>query len=255
KAKRLCEDNGRKDVEDALIIKTIMEERNLADSFAELTREEVKFEPVIKIRHVQTRVSKEYLENLALKETIRELEEENSQLKKENEMLRDKKIDIPGKLKNIISFKEQRALVLEGKNRKLKKDNMHKESIIEKLNGFIMKSDGKRIVKILKNLGSDEYALKRDLLDIRKRDILYIEDIGIISQGVLEEIKGCVVMTGAPKPINGIDVIKDISTDKNKYFALADEEEIEREQRALRKKDTIKDILEDYKKERLKEII
>ena len=132
------------------------------------------------------------------------LKKQNQRLKKESEEISKKdkfllsKIDkfIPKeKLKNVLSNKEKLINTL---NKELVKkanliDTYQKE--VNKLVSFIIQTKRNYILKRLNNLGSKEYDLKKKILKISHKDILYVDDLDISSKKVIDELKNKVYVT------------------------------------------------------------
>ncbi len=245
---------------DKVILKVILEEKSIKNSIEELElKPEKKIIPKAKI--IPERIFYEEKEKKIeeLNEAVDELESYISELKEENRNLLEKRVDISTETKKIISFKEQRALNLEKHNRKLKKEIAEKEKIIQLLNSFISSSSNKLILKRLNDLTSNEFSEKEKILNLQKGDILYVKDLSKFSRNVIEKIRETseVVIYENGNEINGLTCIKnEKKIEKNRYFALISKEEFEKLLSEKKKSKTfINDILEDYKKERLKKLI
>ena len=104
-----------------------------------------------------------------------------------------------------------------------------------------------------------EFLERKNILKIKKGDILYVKDLNINSKNVIDELKDkCdILIYDEGTPIQEFSCIKNnFNFMKNKYFGLIEKDILEKELSKNKKsRDYLKDILEDYKKERLKEII
>jgi predicted RNase H-like nuclease (RuvC/YqgF family) len=261
KVDSFIEKNNKQELRDKLLIKVITEDKNIFDALSELEKKPVKRITEEKTYPIfeKKELSKEQKEIMLLRELIGKLKEEIKSLQKENFLLKDKKIDISRQTKNMLSFKENKALQLEKQNKLLKKDLELKESIIKKLDFFISISANSVLLKRLKNLGIEEYKNKKDLLNLEKEDILLVEDTSIISEHVIHDIKKKIriIVYERGKPIDGLIMIeKDcLRLFETKYFALAEKTSFNKTLEskiasAKKNVDYLKSIIEDYKRER-----
>jgi len=267
KIKSYVEKNDKKDIEDKILMKVITENKNIIEAVSDIEKK-----PVGKIKEVikpsiskQKELSKEQKEIMLLKDVIRNLEAELNKVKNENIQLKQKKVDIGKETRKLISFKENRALVLEKGNKLLENEIIARDNIIKKLDLFISKSKNSILIKRLKNLGSEDYNKRKNVLNIEKDDILYVEDLSVISDNVIEDIKEKVKVIiyrkGTNKKLDELFLliqIKPFDLFETKYFSLCGKKVFEKETEkvaAAKKKISIKDILEEYKKERLSDNI
>jgi uncharacterized protein len=264
KIKTFVEKNNKKHLRDRILIKVLNDEVSISTALSDIEKPPRKTTHVKKLPVIMQKkeVTKEEKEIRLLNTVIKKIKAEHKVLKEENNRLRNRKINIDQETKKIISFKEKRALFLEKENRKLKKEIALKEKIIRKQDRFISQSGDAVLLKKLKNLGSEEFRKKQDVLDIGKEDILLVEDIGTISDNVIgkisEMVKIIVYRKGSPKPMHGkFILIKDVSFEETKYFALAKKEllekEIEKAQSKNRKDLMLKEILEEYRRGRIED--
>ena len=101
-----------------------------------------------------------------------------------------------------------------------------------------------------------EFEKRKNILNIKERDILLVKDPDIISEKTINEIKDKVNIIFYKKPISKkiesklpfifIDA-NNISIEENEYFGIVSKEEFER---IKNKKSLLNKILEDYKKEK-----
>ncbi len=267
KIKGYVEKNNKKDIEDKILMKVITEDKNIIEAVSDIEKK-----PVGKIKEVikpsiskQKELSKEQKEIMLLKDVIRNLEAELNKVKDENIQLKQKKVDIGKETKKLISFKENRALVLEKGNKLLENEIIARDNIIKKLDLFIAKSKNSILIKRLKNLGSEDYNKRKNVLNIEKDDILYVEDLSVISDNVIEDInekvKVIIYRKGTNKKLDELFLLiqrKPFDLFETKYFSLCRKKVFEKEienAAAAKKKISIKDILEEYKKERLSDNI
>jgi predicted RNase H-like nuclease (RuvC/YqgF family) len=261
KVNAFVEKNNKEELKDKLLIKVITEGKNIFDAVSELEKKpekkitEVKEYPIIEKKEL----SKEQKELVLLKELTEKLREEIKSLEKENYLLKDKKIDISKQTRNMLSFKENKALQLEKQNKLLKKELELKESIIKKLDFFISKSTNSVLMKRMKNLGIEEYENKKNILNLEEGDILLVDDTRIISDNVIKDImkKIRIVVYEKGKPLEDFIMIERDSLRllETKYFALAEKtnfgKALESKITSVKKNTNyIKIIVDEYKRER-----
>lgn len=266
KIKAFAEENKKDEIIDKIFIKVITEDRNISDAVSDIEKKPVKTkaEEII-LRHGPGRkeLTKEEREIRLLKDLVLSQREELFSLRSENLELRNKKIDISSTTKKIISFKERRAIETESELKKIKKDNERKNKIIKNLNLFVSGLNGFIIIKKLENLGREEFEHKRRILNIGKNVIIYAEDISISGDNVIEELKGNVKIIiygkGINKELKKSFILlekKNIEIIETKYFGKIKNDEL---QKALEKQKapgiSLKDIIEEYKNERLRDNI
>jgi predicted RNase H-like nuclease (RuvC/YqgF family) len=113
----------------------------------------------------------------------------------------------------------------------------------------------KVLVKKLNDLSWDEFSAKK-FLDIQQGDILFINNPSGISQKVVDELKGkvkVIITTNVPKRGDADFIFlkpEGIMLRELGNFAIADKNAIEQ---ALKKRDLLKKIVDEYKNERKKE--
>ena len=202
--------------------------------------------------------SERKLEELRLQILV--LEERNKKLRK---LLKEKE-KLVARLKKrlgstpgeeLVGYKEKR---IKHYTKQLKDNDrliQHYEKELRRRDEFIVALKNRLLVKKLKDLGRDEFNAKR-FLEISEEDILLVDNPNIFSQRVIDEIRGkvrIILTDNPPKKIEqGFVFIKPegILIIEAKNFAIADKKALEQ---ALQKKDILKSILEEYKKERTKE--
>jgi predicted RNase H-like nuclease (RuvC/YqgF family) len=262
KVNSFVEKNNKEELKDKLLIKVITENKNIIEAVTELETIPVKkLAKVIEYPHTEKKEpTHEEKEITWLREFTQKLKDEIRDLKEENDFLKQKKIDITKVTRKTLSFKENRALSLEKENRNLKKEIEQKNNIIKKLDSFISECKNNVLLKKLKNLGSEEYTAKKDLLKISKEDNLLVEDISIMSENVLcdlkENVKVIIYVKGLNKEVSQNFVLFEknkFDLFETKHFALVNKDKFEKEvEKANKKKEpfSIKEILEEYKRER-----
>jgi hypothetical protein len=208
----------------------------------------------------EKRISEKQVEELRLKLVL--LEEKNRKLK---HYLNEKE-KLVGKLKKRLSQTPGEQLVGYKESRikhytKQLKDNVrlvrHYEKELRRRDEFIASiSLGKGVlVKKLDDLSQDEFANK-NFLNIKEGDVLLIRNPASMSPRVIEELKGKVkiIITESilRNPLPGFVFLKPegIIILESAHFAIADKKALEE---ALKKKDILKSIVDEYKKERKSE--
>jgi predicted RNase H-like nuclease (RuvC/YqgF family) len=188
------------------------------------------------------------------------LEEENRKLhslvrEKDGLLRRLSKRVLSAPKEELVDYKEQR---IKHYTKQLKENTrlvQHYEKEIKRMDDFIASQSKGLLVKKLHDLGSDEFEHKR-FLNIGEGDVLLVENPGSISQRVIDELKGkvkVIITNNIPKKgMPGFALLKPEGAilKETKHFAIADKNAVED---ALRKKDLLKDILEEYRQERKKE--
>ncbi|MFH2021625.1 MAG: DUF460 domain-containing protein [archaeon] len=265
KVRLFAEKTGRDGMFSELLVKVIVEGKNLHSAAEELEKKPTEaLQKRISLPQLTKEMTKEEREIVLLKNKIELLEYELKILKQENSHLKNKRIDIGKETKKIISFKEKRAIALEEKSDISRRELAKKDKIISKLNEFIVNSQNMMLIKKVKNLGED-FQHRQKLLAIYKGDLLCVEDLSINSASVIEELREKIKIIFFEKA-GRIDLSDFILIKKpdglieNKYFALIGKNELDAEifkAISQRKKDKkfLQDILEDYKKDRMKQLI
>lgn len=204
--------------------------------------------------------SREQLEELHSRILL--LEEKNKQLKhylseKDKLIARLKKRLNQQAGEQLVSYKESRikhyAKQLKDNERMLR----HYEKELRRRDEFIasLSHPGLALVKKLKDLSQDELAAK-SFLNICEGDFLLVENHTRISQKVIEELRGkvkVIITNNIPRnALPGFSFIKPegVIIKESTNFAIADKKAAEE---ALKKKDILKSIVEEYKKERVRE--
>jgi predicted RNase H-like nuclease (RuvC/YqgF family) len=196
-------------------------------------------------------------QNLKLEQNIIELEKE---LKKQ----KNKKIDIDKETKKLLSFKEKRILFFETKikEKNLEIKRLNKE--LKKLKTLIPLINKSVLIKKLDNLSKEEYNNKNQSIEIKQKDILYVKDLSVYSESVIEKLENkkikIIIYT---KKTNKLLIKKFILVSEGKLnlrqtkvYAFVDKNEfdsvIKKEIKKKRyEKDLLKNIVEEYKRERI----
>lgn len=197
-----------------------------------------------------------------LESRILVLEERNKKLRK---ILEDKN-KLIGKLRRrlrlipreeLIDYKETRikhyAKQLKEATRRLR----HYEKEIRRRDEFIASLSRGVLVKKLDDLSQDEFINKK-FLNISKDDILLVSNPASVSKSVISTLQGkvkIIITKRIPRSkASGFIFIKpdNVIIKESTFFAIADKNAIEE---ALKKKDVLKSIIEEYKKKRVQSTI
>jgi len=195
-----------------------------------------------------------------MQEKIILLEEENRSLKylaSENNSLIKKlsKRVLSAPKEELVDFKERR---IKHYTKQLKDNTrlmQHYEKELRRKDEFLIALKNKVLVKKLNDLSWDEFSAKK-FLDIQQGDILFINNPSGISQKVVDELKGkvkVIITTNVPKRGDADFIFlkpEGIMLRELGNFAIADKNAIEQ---ALKKRDLLKKIVDEYKNERKKE--
>ncbi len=201
------------------------------------------------------------------------LERENELLKKQRNHLLDEikdikegyshvlekisKFKIDEKSKELINFKEKRIHFFdkEIKNKNDKINQLQNET--NKLVYLLSNLNSNYLAKKMDNLGYSEFERKNQLLNIKEKDILMVNDPNISNNRVIEQIKDKVHIIMHKKEINNktksLPFIfingKGLKIIESKYFALVNKKDLDKE---INQIDILDKIIKDYKKGRIK---
>lgn len=231
------------DKEETMIIKKVAEEKTLRQS------------DFMRLYRIAKRYEKEFM---LLKKQNGNLKSQVSGLEKKFSYLDSKSIatKIDKRFQRNILFKEKNINFLEKEIRRKNEEIRNLYGSIRKINNLLSKVNNMVVLKKLDNLGSTEFNRKQHLLNIAKNDILLVNDPNIISDEIVDFLKGKVgiIITRIPASskirqkcsITFIN-LKGISMEETNLFAFASKKEIEN---ILKSKDLLRLIIEDYKKSR-----
>jgi len=213
-----------------------------------------------RIKSEKRRIGERQLKELESRILV--LEERNKKLRK---ILEDKN-ELIGKLRRrlrlipreeLIDYKETRikhyAKQLKEATRRLR----HYEKEIRRRDEFIASLSRGVLVKKLDDLSQDEFINKK-FLNISKDDILLVSNPASVSKSVISTLQGkvkIIITKRIPRSkASGFIFIKpdNVIIKESTFFAIADKNGIEE---ALKKKDVLKSIIEEYKKKRVQSTI
>lgn len=267
KIERFVRENHKEGLKDELITLVLKNEISIKLALEILESPESEESKIVKKAIDEKKFDSDFLKLYdQLKRAKREssfLKEQNNKLEKQLKDINKKIGYINNKIKHLkpdekaqeqLAFKENRiktiAREVESKERQIKELS---ETILD-LNEFIIQLPDNILVKKLKNLGAVEYESKRNILKIKKGDILFVEDLSIISQKTVDLLKNkadIIIFKGNLNKTLEKEFIlineSRLNLKHTKHFALVDKKELEKEK--INKKLLAK-VIEDYKKER-----
>lgn len=194
-----------------------------------------------------------------LKEQNRKLRNQVIAIKKDYEYMfkQMSKSQLDKKMQSMLDFKEKRIKIFDNELKKRKQEIKSMQDEVTTLLYFLSNLNSNVLLKKLDNLGLKEFEKKKNILNIKRGDVLLVEDPDITSEKVISELKGKVNIIFYKKPISKkiesnlafvfIDANK-VDIEENEYFGIVNKEEFER---VKNKKDLLNKIVDDYRKERL----
>lgn len=225
----------KKNEEDTIIQKVIVEKKLNENDFLRLYNKLKKYEG-------EVRLIKKY--NINLNTQIKNLEDKISA-----------RVFNSGKEK-LVDFREQRIKFLQNVI-KLKDSNLEQfKFLIEKHNYLLSNIGGFYILKKLETLGEKEFLIKNKILNIKRNDMLLVENPNILSHNVINSLKNIVFIIVYKKPVSkkvegSLPFIfmdaKNIKIEEDEYFGFAEKNNFDAEKDKM---NWIKKIIEDYRKEK-----
>lgn len=219
------------------IVKKVVEEKKLAEKdFLELYNDLKK---AVQEKNILQKQNKKLAQELKQKKAPKKVK--TPKTKPDEKMkLKDKKIDF---LNRELTKKKKEA------------KELHKE--IDHFHDVLAGISDKLVIKKLKNLGWSEFQSKKDILKIKKGDVLLVDDPAEFSKKTLDELKKFVeiiiIKKGIPKKFLELSFVfinsKDLGKfEENEYFAFVNKGSFEE---ARRSRDLLKNIIKSYQKERV----
>lgn len=176
---------------------------------------------------------------------------------KKNEMeLRKKQFLKSKKIDKLFSLKEKRADEL---NKKIDENNKVIQELnrkIENLYRIFSELNSKYVLKKLNNLSEREYEKKKSVLKIVKGDILFVDDVNIYSEKIIEILKDTVQVIVCKNKINQRtqEVIpfqlissQNLKIEEFEDFAIVEKDALNK---LISKREILHKIIEEYKKGR-----
>lgn len=177
---------------------------------------------------------------------------EKIRMKKEEPKINDKKI---------ADFRENRIKFLESLIKFKEKETGHLKSLMRRFNNIISNINDFYILKKLDTLGINEFNLKNKVLNIKRNDILLVDNPNIASNEVIELMKNRVFIvvhrkTVSKKVENSMPFVlisaDNLKIDEDKYFGFVEKRTFEIEKNKV---DWVRKIVDDYKKEKEQSIL
>ena len=153
-------------------------------------------------------------------------------------------------------FREKRIISLESSIKSKNKEIENIKFIARRLNNKISDINNFHVLKKLDTLGFQEFSYKNKVLNIKKNDLLLVEDPNIISNEVVELLRDKIFIIIYNKPLSPkienimpfvfIDA-KNLKIEEDKYFGFVDKKQLEMERN---KAGWINKVISDYKYEK-----
>lgn len=205
---------------------------------------------------IQERLSNQRNENKRLIRMIEEQREKIKKQKKENNKLlaKIKGMSMEKKADDLLRKRNNTIKNLSNEISRTESALKLKEKEYEKLLDNITAGD-RIILKRISNLGKEEINSNKDRLNIKKGDILYVDNPSIISETALEQLKGkvdLIITEKKPKKSNYLGILflqvtERIEKDKNLCFIKRKDLD-----NLKQKQDIITDIVGQYRQNRRK---
>lgn len=228
---------------EAKIIKKAVEEKKLDEKdFLKLFNELKKSENDMK----KIKQQNSLLQNAVLKAS-----KEMLFYKQKSEKMPAAKIPAGDKLK----FKENKIHFLDSEISKRDRTVSVLKAEIKKLQSVLANIDNRIVAKKLKNLGWNEFLQKKDILQLKKGDVLLVDDPNEFSDKTINQLKGVVDIIITKKEIGkkleelGFVFISSdrVQIEENEPFAFVNKGSFEE---ARRNKELLKNIIQSYQKQR-----
>ena len=227
----------KKDEEDRIIEKVVVEKKLNENDFLNLYNK-------LKRHEAELKLVKNYNNNL--KNRIRILEKNQIKNPNKEQRIEDKKL----------GFIKDRIKALDSKLQSKDEHIEQLKSLIRKFNNIMSNISNFYILKKLDNLGASEFNLKNKILNIRRNDILLVDDPNILSSSVIDLLRGRIFVIVHKNPIskkteNSMPFVfinaKNLEIDEDKYFGFVDKKHFEMEKSKV---NWVKKIIDDYKQEK-----
>ena len=225
-----------KNDEDKIIEKVIAERKLAENDFLKLYNKLKDYEAEIRLIKMH---------NNNLKNRIKNLE------KNKNNEIR------AGKNDNVHDFRERRIVSLENSAKSKNREIENIKCVIRKLNDKISNINNFYVLKKLDTLGLQEFNYKNKVLNIKKGDIILVDDPNIVSNEVVELLKDKMFIVVYNKPLSPkIENIlpfvfinsKNLRIEEDRYFGFVDKKQFEAEKS---KANWMGKIISDYKLEKM----
>ena len=267
KIKHELNKHNKTKLKDEILPLVLLENYNISLAMDLLEKEDEKtIKKVQKKRKRQyqekKKLSKEQKQILLLKKQNLKFKQKIKTLSKELEQQKNKTIDIDVKTKKLLSFKEKRILFFEQqlKKKDLKIKNLRKK--IQNLRDLIPRINESFLIKKLDNLSKEEFDFKSNKLNIKKNDVLLVKDLSVFSKSVVKKIKNKIKILIYNKKSNKLIKKDFLLLNKSIFniletedYAFVNKKKFDKLVEKVRKKkkfdkNYLKNMIEDYKKER-----
>jgi predicted RNase H-like nuclease (RuvC/YqgF family) len=263
KIERFIEEKDKKEFEEAVKLIMVRNENLPLEASLAMAEQKDKERIIENPRQIVKETEKSAFSEKMLREMQEKiilLEEENRSLKyligeKDGLIKKLSKRVLSSPKEELVDYKEKR---IKHYTKQLKENTrliQHYEKEFRRKDEFLIALKNKVLVKKLNDLSWDEFSSKK-FLEIHQGDIIFVNNPGSISQKVVDELKGKVrIIITSNVPKRGDDAFvflkpEGIITKELGNFAIAEKNALEE---ALKKRDLLKNIVEEYKKERKKE--
>lgn len=179
------------------------------------------------------------------------LENRISNIEKSRKAASEKKVQ-----KGFADFREKRIRLLDN-SMKIKEMEIEKlKSSVRSLNNVISRINDFYVLKKLGTLGASEFNFRNKMLNIKRNDILLVDDANVASEDVISFLKNNVFVIVHKKPISkkteeNLPFVfisaNNLKIEENKHFGFIEKRDLDAEKG---KSNWIKKIVEDYKKEK-----
>ena len=229
----------QKGEEDRIIEKVIAERKLSENDFLRVYN---------KLKHYESEIKLIKNYNDSLNNRIKNLEK--------NPKIENKDYDKTDKNKKLHDFRERRIIFLEKLVKSKNNEIENLKSIIKKLNNKISNVNNFHILKKLETLGLQEFNYKNKTLNIKKNDMLLVDNPNIFSNEVVELLKDKVFIIVYNKQLSSkiessmpfvFINSKNLKIEEDKYFGFADKRNFEMEKD---KAGWANKIINDYKYEK-----
>jgi len=189
-------------------------------------------------------------QNIELKKNLKKIQEKQRFLiKKTATLISDKKAN------ELLKFREKRIISFDRELKEKDKQINKLNDEIKKINNLILDIGNSVLVKKLDNLGYNEFLTKNKVLNIRKDDVLLVDNPNIFSEKTINALKNMVdviiskrkVSKKLTEDLNFIDA-HNLKINESKLFAIINKEDFEIEKGKI---NLLARIVHDYRKSRL----
>jgi predicted RNase H-like nuclease (RuvC/YqgF family) len=160
------------------------------------------------------------------------------------------------KAKKILEFREQRILSFEKEIKQKNKEIEKLQKEISDINRIMANIERDLIAKKLENLGSKEFLKKSKDLNIKKEDLILVNDPNIFSEKTIDFFKGRTeVIISKKNPNKKLSELfnfinkENLSIKERKSFAVISRKDLENQKKKI---NILSRIVNEYKKNRQK---